>query len=98
MNIKKGSCLCGALTYEIEGDVGGVWMCHCSNCRKASGGTGNAILIVPCDQFAMANGGAPPNHLRIAAQLHDHALQDLRDPATRRGGRDPRLSDGGNPR
>jgi hypothetical protein len=56
MTTRKGSCLCGALTYEIEGELDGVWMCHCSNCRKASGGTGNAILIVPRQNFRWLTG------------------------------------------
>jgi hypothetical protein len=53
---RKGSCLCGALTYEVDGELDGVWMCHCSNCRKASGGTGNAILIVPRERFRWLTG------------------------------------------
>jgi hypothetical protein len=48
---RRGSCLCGALRYEIEGDFDGIWMCHCSNCRKASGGLGNTILVVPRERF-----------------------------------------------
>ena len=48
---RNGSCLCGALRYEIEGDIEGVWMCHCSNCRKVSGGMGNTIMIVPRERF-----------------------------------------------
>lgn len=43
--------MCGALRYEIDGEFDGVWMCHCSNCRKASGSTGNAILIVKRENF-----------------------------------------------
>jgi len=31
-------------------------MCHCSNCRKASGGTGNAILIVNRARFHWLRG------------------------------------------
>jgi len=53
---RKGSCLCGALRYEVDGELDGVWMCYCSNCRKASGGTGNAILIVPRAQFRWISG------------------------------------------
>ena len=53
---RKGSCLCGALRYEVEGDFDGVWMCHCSNCRKASGGTGNTIVIVPRERFHWLSG------------------------------------------
>ncbi|KIG11755.1 Gfa-like protein [Enhygromyxa salina] len=60
MSRRKGSCLCGALRYEIEweleGELDGVWLCHCSNCRKASGGTGNAIVIVPRERFFWVSG------------------------------------------
>lgn len=53
---RRGSCLCGALAYEIEGDFDGIWMCHCSNCRKTSGGLGNTILIVPRGRFRWVRG------------------------------------------
>lgn len=54
--VRRGSCLCGSLAYEIDGEFEGVWMCHCSNCRKASGGTGNAILIVDRHRFRWVRG------------------------------------------
>lgn len=53
---RNGSCLCGAVAYAIDGDVDGVWMCHCSNCRKASGGAGNTIVIVPSERFRWLRG------------------------------------------
>lgn len=56
MTRKKGSCLCGALTYEIEGEPDGVWVCHCSNCRKASGSIGNTIVVVPRERFHWLTG------------------------------------------
>lgn len=56
MTTITGSCLCGARAYEIEGDIGPVWICHCSLCRKASGANGNAILMVPRDQFRWLRG------------------------------------------
>lgn len=33
----KGSCLCGAVTFEVEGELPGPDACHCSQCRKHSG-------------------------------------------------------------
>lgn len=33
----KGSCLCGAVTFEIEGELPDPSACHCTNCRKLSG-------------------------------------------------------------
>ncbi len=56
MTNRTGSCLCGARRYEIEGDLDGVWMCHCSLCRKASGSVGNAILIVPKERLRWLSG------------------------------------------
>jgi hypothetical protein len=37
----EGSCLCGAVTYEVTGDPKRFYHCHCSRCRKATG-TGHA--------------------------------------------------------
>lgn len=34
----RGSCLCGAVRYEITGRVHDVHHCHCGMCRKAHGG------------------------------------------------------------
>ena len=33
----KGSCLCGAVTFEIEGALPAPDACHCRLCRKQSG-------------------------------------------------------------
>lgn len=32
----SGSCLCGAVTFEVEGELPGPDGCHCSRCRKHS--------------------------------------------------------------
>jgi hypothetical protein len=33
----KGSCLCGAVTFEVAGDLPPPDACHCRQCRKHSG-------------------------------------------------------------
>jgi hypothetical protein len=33
----KGSCLCGAVKFEVEGKLPPVEACHCSQCRKWTG-------------------------------------------------------------
>jgi hypothetical protein len=33
----KGSCLCGAVSVEIQGPLRSARYCHCANCRKFSG-------------------------------------------------------------
>jgi hypothetical protein len=37
----KGSCLCGAVKFEVSGEPKRFFHCHCSRCRKATG-TGHA--------------------------------------------------------
>ena len=32
-----GSCLCGSVSYTVDGPLRGVVACHCSQCRKQSG-------------------------------------------------------------
>ncbi len=56
MKVRTGSCLCGARKYAIDSEIRGVWVCHCSLCRKASGSIGNTILIVPTAQFRWIEG------------------------------------------
>ncbi len=33
----RGGCLCGAVTYRIDGPMRDVVACHCGQCRKTSG-------------------------------------------------------------
>ena len=40
----KGSCLCGAVKYEVTGEPKRFYYCHCSRCRKATG-TGHAANL-----------------------------------------------------
>lgn len=42
----EGSCLCGAVKFEVDGPVAGVGQCHCSLCRKVSGGASNSVFII----------------------------------------------------
>jgi len=33
----NGRCLCGDVTYEYDGEITEVAICHCSQCRRAQG-------------------------------------------------------------
>lgn len=47
-----GSCMCGAVQYEIQGQPRDIIACHCSECRKFSG------------HFTAAT-AVPPNQLKL---------------------------------
>lgn len=41
----RGSCLCGAVSYEASGEPVRFYHCHCRRCRKATG-TGHATNLM----------------------------------------------------
>lgn len=49
----KGSCLCGAVKYEVTGETKRFYHCHCKRCRKATG-TGHASNLVVAPQTAIS--------------------------------------------
>ncbi len=56
--MSKGSCLCGAVEYEIDPSGGSFQYCHCTRCRKTSGTAHAANLVVPSAQFTWLRGEA----------------------------------------
>jgi hypothetical protein len=50
--VVQGSCLCGAVTFRLDGPLRGVVTCHCTQCRKTSGHFW-AATSVPHVQFHM---------------------------------------------
>ncbi|MDR6666607.1 GFA family protein [Rhizobium sp. 1399] len=37
MTIRYGSCNCGKVRYQVEGEPKRVGLCHCTDCRQESG-------------------------------------------------------------
>ena len=54
--MKTGGCLCGAVRYRIDGALGGVYFCHCQQCRKAQGSAFVASVPVAAEAFALVAG------------------------------------------
>jgi hypothetical protein len=50
---QTGRCLCGAITYEIAGDLIATAVCHCDHCQRQSGGAFSVNLIVHESQMAV---------------------------------------------
>lgn len=45
--VHLGSCLCGAVRFEVEGDFQRFYLCHCRHCRKDTGSAHAANLFAP---------------------------------------------------
>ena len=45
----KGSCHCGKVVFEVEGELDGTMACNCSMCSRK----GSLLWFVPRDQFRL---------------------------------------------
>lgn len=54
----RGQCLCGAVKYEIDGELAGIQLCHCTMCRRAQGGAFATNLPVETRNFRLVSGEA----------------------------------------
>lgn len=44
-NKHEGSCLCGQVKYEVEGNFESFFLCHCKHCQKDTGSAHAANLF-----------------------------------------------------
>ncbi len=52
----RGSCLCGEVAYEIDGELTDLVHCHCSMCRKMHGAAFGTYGSVPLGAFRFIRG------------------------------------------
>ena len=51
-----GGCLCGAIRYSVGQPVENMIACHCSHCRKASGGSASYNALLPASAVTFTQG------------------------------------------
>jgi hypothetical protein len=56
MSAMTGSCLCGEVCFEVAEPFEIVSQCHCTNCKKLSGGTGTVSGHVRSDAIRILSG------------------------------------------
>jgi hypothetical protein len=52
----KGSCLCGGVQFEVTEPFERVSQCHCTSCKKISGGTGTVSGRAPTEAIVILAG------------------------------------------
>jgi len=55
-NIHTGGCHCGHLRYQFSGPLHDIAHCHCSVCRRVSGGIVTTWITVPASAFQWTKG------------------------------------------
>ena len=52
----RGSCHCGRVAYEVEGDPLFMQSCHCTRCRRARGAAHATNIFFKADAFRFTRG------------------------------------------
>lgn len=58
MSKLNGECLCGAVKYSVDGELGEVLHCHCSECRRWHGSAFRTRVPVKKKDFSWTAGKA----------------------------------------
>jgi hypothetical protein len=60
-----GGCSCSAIRYTVDADPIANYLCHCTDCQRASGGPYAACVMVPA-QALRIDRGEPRRYERLA--------------------------------
>lgn len=66
-----GSCLCGAVRFEITGAFDAFFLCHCSRCRKGSGSAHGANLFAANARINWLSGENLIAQFRVPETRHE---------------------------
>jgi len=79
-----GSCLCGGVSFQIDGELAPIQVCHCQQCRKAHGQLLQSYESSPgklrvfcgrCGSPVFSRRPALPDVLRLRAGLINEPLE-----------------------
>ena len=74
MNVHKGSCLCGTVRYEVQGDFNGFYLCHCTYCQKDTGSAHAANLFGQGAQLSWLSGETDVTRFTLAGTRHSRSF------------------------
>lgn len=74
MTTHSGSCLCGTVHYEVEGEFDSFFLCHCSHCRKGSGTAHGANLFSTTAQLSWLGGAADVQLYTLPGTRHSRSF------------------------
>ncbi len=65
----SGKCLCGAVAYEINGELGPIVHCHCSMCRRWHGSAFRTRCTVNSENFKWLKGEEHLSKYHLSEQV-----------------------------
>jgi hypothetical protein len=69
-----GSCLCGAVRFDIEGAFDAFYLCHCGRCRKDTGSAHAANLFASKARLVWWQGEDQVRSFRLPGTRHARAF------------------------
>jgi hypothetical protein len=60
--MRTGRCLCGAVTYEVDGDPVVVAHCHCADCQRVSGAGHTTGAMFPASKLVIRGAAGHSMH------------------------------------
>ena len=73
-----GGCLCGAVRYAYDGEVGAAGYCHCADCRKVSGSAFGVSVRVTAAGFSIV-AGQPKGYTKAGDSGRPAVISDMPD-------------------
>jgi hypothetical protein len=70
----RGSCLCGAVRFEVEGDFERFYLCHCQRCRKDTGSAHGANLFSSSATLKWLSGEGQVRVFNLPNTRHRHCF------------------------
>jgi hypothetical protein len=72
MQVLTGRCLCEGIAYEITGELGPIFHCHCSKCRRWHGAAFRSRATIKASQFRWTQGEALVARYQASEQVVKH--------------------------
>jgi hypothetical protein len=69
-----GSCLCGAVRFEVAGDFERFYLCHCGHCRKDTGSAHAANLFSSTATLSWLSGADNIRIFNLPSTRHRHCF------------------------
>jgi hypothetical protein len=69
-----GSCLCGAVRFEVLGDFERFFLCHCGRCRKDTGSAHAANLFSSTAKLNWLSGEGKIKTFRVPSTRHERSF------------------------
>lgn len=70
----SGSCLCGAVRFDIEGEFEHFFLCHCEHCRKDTGSAHAANLFSSSAKLKWTSGEEQITQYTLPGTRHSRSF------------------------